>query len=75
VPDLDHDEADGFDEVIFPVDFKKAGVITDDVRVSSVEIRCRLNEQQEMHEILVHPLPPGCRLTVRTPTRLANMTY
>lgn len=29
--DLDGDEADGFDEVIYPVDFKQAGHIVDDV--------------------------------------------
>ncbi|KIM37708.1 hypothetical protein M413DRAFT_448236 [Hebeloma cylindrosporum] len=40
-------EADGMDEVIFPVDFKEAGDIIDD----------------ELHEALVSPLPPGCRLT------------
>ncbi|KAJ3532748.1 hypothetical protein NM688_g7380 [Phlebia brevispora] len=45
--DLDGDEADGFDEVIYPVDFKQAGHIVDDV----------------MHDIMVKPLPPGCRLT------------
>ncbi|KAI0247399.1 caspase domain-containing protein [Lactifluus subvellereus] len=45
--DLDGDELDGWDEVIFPVDYKTAGVITDDV----------------LHETLVRPLPPGCRLT------------
>ncbi|KIP05261.1 hypothetical protein PHLGIDRAFT_36523 [Phlebiopsis gigantea 11061_1 CR5-6] len=47
VKDLDGDEVDGFDEVILPVDFRKSGIITDDL----------------MHEIMVHPLPPGCRLT------------
>ncbi|KAJ2917544.1 hypothetical protein MD484_g2842, partial [Candolleomyces efflorescens] len=31
-PDLDGDEVDGFDEVIYPLDFKKNGHITDDVR-------------------------------------------
>lgn len=45
--DLDGDEEDGFDEVIYPVDFKKAGHIVDD----------------HMHDIMVKPLPPGCRLT------------
>ncbi|KAI0037128.1 peptidase C14, caspase domain-containing protein [Vararia minispora EC-137] len=45
--DQDGDEVDGLDETIFPSDWKTAGVITDD----------------EMHELLVHPLPPGCRLT------------
>lgn len=45
--DLDGDEADGFDEVIYPVDFKQAGHIVDDM----------------MHDIMVKPLPPGCRLT------------
>ncbi|EJF64750.1 hypothetical protein DICSQDRAFT_80416 [Dichomitus squalens LYAD-421 SS1] len=45
--DLDGDEADGYDEVIYPVDFKQAGHLVDDT----------------MHEIMVRPLPPGCRLT------------
>lgn len=45
--DLDGDEIDGWDEVIFPVDFMQAGHIVDD----------------EMHDIMVKPLPPGCRLT------------
>jgi hypothetical protein len=45
--DMDGDEADGYDEVIYPVDFKKAGHIVDD----------------EMHDIMVKPLLPGCRLT------------
>ncbi|KIY73034.1 peptidase C14 [Cylindrobasidium torrendii FP15055 ss-10] len=45
--DLDGDEADGYDEVIYPVDHKRAGHIVDD----------------DMHAIMVRPLPPGCRLT------------
>jgi len=45
--DLDGDEADGYDEVIYPVDFKQAGHIVDD----------------QMHDIMVKTLPPGCRLT------------
>ncbi|KAI0070425.1 hypothetical protein K474DRAFT_1670108 [Panus rudis PR-1116 ss-1] len=45
--DTDGDEADGYDEVIYPVDFKTAGHIVDDM----------------MHDIMVRPLPPGCRLT------------
>ena len=45
--DLDGDEEDGYDETIYPLDFKQAGMITDD----------------EMHERMVRPLPPGCRLT------------
>jgi len=45
--DTDGDEADGYDEVIYPVDFKQAGHIVDDM----------------IHDIVVKPLPPGCRLT------------
>ncbi|KAK8098645.1 caspase domain-containing protein [Apiospora kogelbergensis] len=45
--DLDGDEADGYDEVIYPVDFRSVGHITDD----------------EMHRIMVRPLQPGVRLT------------
>ncbi|KAF8839756.1 hypothetical protein BDN67DRAFT_904957 [Paxillus ammoniavirescens] len=47
IPDKDGDEPDGLDEVIYPVDYKTAGVIVDD----------------EMHRIMVKPLPQGCRLT------------
>ncbi|KAF8340614.1 peptidase C14, caspase domain-containing protein [Cantharellus anzutake] len=45
--DLDGDEEDGYDEVIYPVDFESAGHIVDD----------------ELHFVMVKPLPPGCRLT------------
>ncbi|KAI9438497.1 peptidase C14, caspase domain-containing protein [Lactarius indigo] len=47
VRDRDGDEADGYDEVIFPVDYSQTGTIIDD----------------ELHSNLVKPLPPGCRLT------------
>jgi len=43
-PDLDGDEEDGLDEVIYSCDKKR---IVDD----------------ELHEVLVKPLPAGCRLT------------
>lgn len=46
-PDKDGDEADGYDEVIYPLDWKRAGHIVDD----------------DMHDIMVKPLPEGCRLT------------
>lgn len=47
--DLDGDEDDGNDETIYPCDFKQTqpGHIVDD----------------EMHDIMVRPLPAGCRLT------------
>ncbi|ODO08733.1 metacaspase-1 [Cryptococcus wingfieldii CBS 7118] len=45
--DLDGDEDDGHDETIYPLDFKQSGHIVDD----------------EMHDIMVKPLPAGCRLT------------
>lgn len=45
--DLDGDEEDGYDEVIYPVDFRTAGHIVDD----------------EMHRIMVQNLKPGVRLT------------
>jgi hypothetical protein len=45
--DTDGDEGDGFDEVIYPVDYESAGHIVDD----------------NMHDIMVKPLPAGCRLT------------
>ncbi|KAJ1306521.1 hypothetical protein OPQ81_007522 [Rhizoctonia solani] len=47
VKDLDGDEIDGYDEVIYPVDFERNGHIDDDV----------------MHDLIVRPLPRGCRLT------------
>ncbi|OKO99626.1 Metacaspase-1B [Penicillium subrubescens] len=46
-PDLDGDEDDGFDDVIYPVDYQSAGHIVDD----------------DMHAIMVRPLRPGVRLT------------
>ncbi|KAI0278354.1 hypothetical protein BGY98DRAFT_974550 [Russula aff. rugulosa BPL654] len=49
VRDLNGDEVDGYDEVIFPLDYAQAGTIIDD----------------ELHDYLVKPLPSGCRLTVR----------
>jgi metacaspase-1 len=45
--DLDGDEDDGYDEVIYPVDFRTAGHIVDD----------------EMHRVMVASLQPGVRLT------------
>ncbi len=45
--DLDGDEEDGYDEVIYPVDYKQAGHLVDD----------------EIHDRVVRPLQPGVRLT------------
>jgi hypothetical protein len=45
--DLDGDEEDGTDETIYPLDHEVAGQMIDD----------------EMHDIMVRPLPAGCRLT------------
>lgn len=45
--DLDGDEDEGYDEVIYPLDFETAGHIVDD----------------DMHNIMVRSLPQGCRLT------------
>lgn len=45
--DLDGDEDDGYDEVIYPVDFKQRGHIVDD----------------QIHAICVASLQPGVRLT------------
>lgn len=45
--DLDGDEEDGYDEVIYPVDFRQLGHIVDD----------------EMHRILIKSLQTGVRLT------------
>ncbi|KAF8912494.1 caspase domain-containing protein [Mucidula mucida] len=45
--DVSGDELDGYDQVIYPVDYQTAGFIIDDF----------------MHELLVRPLPMGCRLT------------
>ncbi|KAK0194741.1 caspase domain-containing protein [Armillaria mellea] len=46
IRDQNGDEADGYDEVIYPVD--------DDYIIDD-----------DMHELMVKPLPPGCRLTAR----------
>ncbi|RIA97433.1 caspase domain-containing protein [Glomus cerebriforme] len=48
VKDEAGDEEDGFDETIMPVDFIPKGQIVDD----------------ELHALMVAPLPPGVRLTV-----------
>ncbi|KAK9329806.1 caspase domain-containing protein [Lipomyces starkeyi] len=45
--DLNGDEDDGFDEVVYPVDYQTAGHLVDD----------------DMHDIMVRPLQPGVRLT------------
>ncbi|CCH59263.1 hypothetical protein TBLA_0B04250 [Henningerozyma blattae CBS 6284] len=47
VKDEDGDEEDGLDDVIYPIDFESKGPIIDD----------------EMHDIMVKPLPAGVRLT------------
>ncbi|KAG8922039.1 Ca(2+)-dependent cysteine protease [Tulasnella sp. 418] len=47
VKDKDGDEEDGYDEAIYPADYKKAGIIIDDY----------------LHSILVQRLPMECRLT------------
>merc|ERR1712063_149401 len=47
VADLNGDEEGGMDETILPVDYNTAGQIIDDT----------------LHEILVAPLPAGCKLT------------
>ncbi len=39
IKDKDGDEVDGYDEVIFPVDYKTAGCIVDDVRFMSTVYR------------------------------------
>ncbi|KAJ5220255.1 hypothetical protein N7468_009459 [Penicillium chermesinum] len=46
-PDLDGDEEDGYDDVIYPLDYRTAGHIVDD----------------DMHAIMVRPLKAGVRLT------------
>lgn len=45
--DQDGDEMDGMDDVICPVDFQQSGMLVDDI----------------IHDIVVKPLPQGCRLT------------
>jgi len=45
--DLDGDEESGYDRVIYPVDFEVNGELVD----------------HDIHEIVVRPLPTGCRLT------------
>ncbi|RXK41046.1 metacaspase-1 [Tremella mesenterica] len=50
--DLDGDEDDGYDEVIYPLDYKQSGQIVDD------EYSWLMR-----HALMVRPLPAGCRLT------------
>lgn len=45
--DLDGDEEDGYDDVIYPVDYSQVGFIVDD----------------QLHDIMIRPLLPGVRLT------------
>ncbi|KAL6299525.1 caspase domain-containing protein [Sparassis latifolia] len=45
--DMNGDEQDGYNDVIYPVDFQENGPLVDNM----------------LHDILVKPLPPGCRLT------------
>jgi len=48
IEDTDGDEADGFDEIIFPLDHNQEdGIISDD----------------KLNDLLVRPIPEGCRLT------------
>ncbi|PBK87178.1 hypothetical protein ARMGADRAFT_1085950 [Armillaria gallica] len=62
--DLDGDEVDGYDEIIFPVDYKDAGEIIDDVNSKTSDLSFSYSPPgQEMHLIMVKPLPSGCRLT------------
>ncbi|KAI7880730.1 peptidase C14 [Lichtheimia hyalospora FSU 10163] len=51
LPDDDGDEDDGYDETIFPVDHENYDDTTGQIR------------DDEMHDLLVKPLPEGCRLT------------
>ncbi|KAJ7615580.1 caspase domain-containing protein, partial [Roridomyces roridus] len=61
MPHLEGDEVDGYDEVIFPLEFKRAGHLLCYSTRSNSQSVC----YQEMHAIMVRPLPTGCRLTVR----------
>lgn len=56
IQDLDGDETDGYDEVIFPLDYEKNGIISDD----------------EMNTLIVRPVPDGCRLTALFDVRYDN---
>jgi hypothetical protein len=63
--DLDGDEDDGYDEVIYPLDFKQAGHIVDDERACNPPRTrsFRVHADFAVHDRMVKPLPPGCRLT------------
>ncbi|KAJ7664261.1 caspase domain-containing protein [Mycena rosella] len=62
--DLDGDEVDGYDEVIYPVDYKRHGHIVDDVRFPLLPNFLVADwRAQEMHAIMVKTLAEGCRLT------------
>ncbi|WVQ89284.1 hypothetical protein IAS59_003038 [Cryptococcus gattii] len=53
--DINGDEQDGQDEAICPVDYETAGLLIDDDSKNHPTIL--------PHELLVRPLPSGCRLT------------
>lgn len=67
IQNVDGSEADGMDEVICPVDFDEEGYIEDDVRLPHVNDLAFLTLSvflQYLKELVVDPLPAGCRLTV-----------
>nr|XP_031858570.1 uncharacterized protein CI109_005950 [Kwoniella shandongensis]KAA5525642.1 hypothetical protein CI109_005950 [Kwoniella shandongensis] len=72
VEDVNGDEDDGFDEAICPLDYEEAGLIIDDDSESELSpsqrnpvlMSCRPScDHVAVHDLLVKPLPAGCRLT------------
>ena len=53
--DLDGDEEDGYDEVIYPMDFEEAGHLTDDVRV----FNAKSNKVTCANSPIGYACPPG----------------
>lgn len=56
--DTHGDEISGYDETIYPVDYPSSGIIVDDL----------------LHDLLVKPLPMGCRLTALFDVRLPGQS-
>ncbi|KAI9680845.1 MAG: Ca(2+)-dependent cysteine protease [Caeruleum heppii] len=61
--DLDGDEDDGYDEVVYPVDFRQAGHIVDDELHRIMYSHLSRTTSCTSNLVRVKPLAPGVRLT------------
>ena len=68
VKDRDGDEEDGYDETICPLDYQQSNISLLYNMEKHISINYELNLDGSivddiLHDKLVKPLPPGCRLT------------